>query len=416
MLHNLKKAFHILEALVAEILFGFPCRKLKVIGVTGTDGKTTTSHLIYHILKSSGHKVAMISSVYADTGGKINDTGFHTTTPRPYMVRKYLSQAVKNKCKYFVLETTSHALDQGRVWGIPFESSIITNVTHEHMLHHKTFDNYLKIKCKLLLQSKVPYVNMDAKAYNRIKSQLLIHHKSFKTFSVRNKKADYVWPNKLTTKLQGEYNRQNIMGAYAVVSSMGISESEIFASIKSFQLPKGRYDMVYNKRFTVIIDFAHTPNSIAEVLKTVRSSYIKNKGQSLIHVFGSASERDDSKRPMMGVSSAKYADKIVLTEEDHRHEDVNKIFAEIEKGIVKEGFKFYEKDAFAPLSKAKTYTKISNRADAIDTAVSMLKNGDVFIATGKGHESSLNRNGVEESWSEHDAVKASLKKRFSIII
>lgn len=408
MLIKLKKIFHIAEAIFAEIIYGFPSRRMRIIGVTGTDGKTTTGHLIYHLLNSSGYRTGMISSIYADTGGVINDTGFHTTTPRPYAVRKYLHQAVKNGCKFFVLETTSHALDQGRVWGVPYEASVITNVTHEHMLEHKTFSNYLKIKTKLLLQSKRAYLNLDMRAFKQVKNELVRHHKQFKTFTTKSRGADFVWSSKFVSKLQGEYNRQNIMGAYAIVSDLGLDDNQMIKGLKTFTLPKGRFDVVYNKKFTIIVDFAHTPHSIDQVLKTVRNNYIKNNKNSLIHVFGSASERDDSKRPLMGENSAKYAQKIILTEEDYRKEDINKIFSDIEKGIMKHGFTYLETDKFKKENRSKTYTKVKNRMEAIGLAVSLLGAGDVLITTGKSHEKSLNRNGVEEPWDEYKAIKTGL--------
>ncbi|OGK17006.1 hypothetical protein A2690_02440 [Candidatus Roizmanbacteria bacterium RIFCSPHIGHO2_01_FULL_39_12b] len=409
----LKRIFHIFEGILAEIIFGFPSKRIKIIGVTGTDGKTTTSHLIYHILKSCDHKPSMISSIYADTGDTTYDTGFHTTTPRPIAVRKFLKAAVQSRCDYFILETTSHALSQGRVWGIPYQAGVITNVTHEHQLHHKSFDNYLRSKVKLLIKSKNAYVNKDMQAYKSVRDELKKRQKSFFTYTTKSVGADFTWPKDLITHLNGEYNRQNVMAAYSVVSDIGVTDAEFIKALKSFKLPQGRFDVVYNKSFTVIIDFAHTPNSVNQILSAVRENYYK-KGKSIIHVFGSASERDDSKRPLMGRESARLSDKIILTEEDRRREDISKIFSEIEKGILKEKFTYLNDEEFSKTSKKKIYTKVPNRYDAISLGISVLKPGDIFITTGKSHEKSLNRDGVEEPWDEYDAVRMALKKYFSI--
>ncbi len=139
-IQKLKNIYHLFKAVIANIYYGFPSRRLKIIGVTGTDGKTTTTHLIYHILKVAGKRVSMISSVYANIGSKVYDTGFHVTTPNPLEIQKYLNLAVKNKDEYFVLETTSHALDQNRVWGVNYKISVVTNITEEHLDYHKTYE------------------------------------------------------------------------------------------------------------------------------------------------------------------------------------------------------------------------------------------------------------------------------------
>ncbi len=412
-MHFLKKLFHIFEALVAEIIFGFPSSKIKVIAVTGTDGKTTTTHLLCHLLQSSGYKVGMISSIYANTGDKTYDTGFHTTTPRPFAVRSYLKQALSSKCDYFILEVTSHAIDQGRTWGIPYMSGVITNVTHEHLYHHNSFEKYLNIKTKLLLQSKQAYVNYDMKAFKMVKNQLKKHNKHFFTYSLKKREADFTWPKQLKTTLKGEYNKQNVMAAYAVVTDLGLTQKDVQNGLNTFQLPKGRFDVVYNKKFSIIVDFAHTPNSLNQVLSTVRHDY-GGGSRSLVHVFGAASERDDSKRPLMGEASAYYADKIILTEEDYRKENIHQIFSQLEKGILRKGFTYLEPKDFIAKNSKKTYTKIANRGHAIDAAISILAQNDTLITTGKSHEKSLNRNGVEEPWDEYGAIKESLMKHYSI--
>ena len=172
-IQKLKNIYHLFQAIIANIYYGFPSRRLKVIGVTGTDGKTTTIHLIYHILKFAGYKASMISSVYAIVGNKEYDTGFHVTTPSSFFIQKMLKTSVDHEDKYFVLETTSHALDQNRVWGIRYEIGVITNITHEHLDYHKTYEKYVMTKVKLLKMARISIVNKDDESYKEVKSEKL---------------------------------------------------------------------------------------------------------------------------------------------------------------------------------------------------------------------------------------------------
>ncbi|OGK16024.1 hypothetical protein A3H80_00205 [Candidatus Roizmanbacteria bacterium RIFCSPLOWO2_02_FULL_37_19] len=392
----LKNTFHIFECLAADIFYGFPGRKLTIIGVTGTDGKTTTVHLIYHILKSVGKPVSMISSIYADIGGKIAETGFHVTTPRPWQVRRYLKSAREAGSTHFVLETTSHAIEQNRIWGINFATSVITNVSHEHLYHHKSLENYIKIKTSLLIHSREALINKDTQSFDKITEILQNQKKDYKTFSLKNSDADFTWNSKIKTKIKGDFNKENILAAYSICLTLGMTQREIMNAITSFELPKGRLERVYDRDFKVIIDFAHTPHALERLLETVRKEFIKKNGR-IIHVFGAASERDDSKRPEMGEASGKYADIIILTEEDYRKENIITICDQIAQGL--KGYKFI---------KDKNYFVIADRSDAIEKAVMMAKKGDAVVVTGKSHERSLNRGGKEYPWDEYKAVRKAL--------
>ena len=353
-MQKLKNIYHLFQAVLANLWYGFPSRKLKVIGVTGTDGKTTTTHLIAHILKTAGKKVSFISSVVA--------SGFHVTTPSPFALQKLLKQSNDNNDEYFVLETTSHALDQNRVWGIKYEIGIITNITHEHLDYHGTYENYAKTKLKLLKMAKVGIKNTDkiASIIKRI-------------------------PN-LT-----KFNQYNYSSAYAVCKQLKLSDEVILKAMNTFQLPKGRLDLVYNKDFKVIIDFAHTPNALLQLLPEIRKKYLQQSGR-LIHVFGSAGLRDFTKRPLMGEASDKFSDIIILTEEDYRTEDPQLICQQITSRI-----------------KNKNYQIILNRQRAINKAMKTAKRNDVVVITGKGHENSLCRGKIEYPWDEYEAVKKALK-------
>lgn len=405
MRQQIENIYHAVSAFTAALYYGFPGKKLTVVGVTGTDGKTTTTHLIDQILKSAGKKTSVISSVYAEIAGKRYETGFHVTTPNEWQMQRLLSIAFKRGVEYMVVEVTSHGLDQHRVDWIDFKIGVLTNVTHEHLDYHKTFTSYLKAKERLLQRADKAIVNQDDESFVYLK----LPKDKLVTYGIY-KKADFM-PKTLvfTSPLPGEYNIYNCLAAVSVCTNLGISKKIIQKALKTFAGVKGRFEFVPHKLgFDVIIDFAHTPNAFEKVLSTLKSR-IRYK---MIHVFGSASERDVSKRPIMGQISAKYADFIVLTEEDYRREDVNKIIGEIARGCLMAGTKEYlPKDvSLAQNATTPVFFRIPNRKEAIDFAIQELaKPGDSVILTGKAHEKSLCRGTREYPWDERKAVLDALK-------
>lgn len=383
MWQRIKNLYHLGVALSANIFYGFPSRKLIVIGVTGTDGKTTTSNLIYHILKESGKTVSLVSTVGAKINGKDYDLPFHVTTPSPFALEKLISEASKGSegKRYLVLEVTSHALDQNRVAGIHFFVSVITNVTNEHLDYHKTWENYLKTKAKLLKNSDTAILNRDDKSYEPLREYL--RNSNVKILEYNQESKDY-------KNIPGEFNKYNIAAASAVAGALGVTGEQIEKALLTFELPEGRMEEVYDKDFRLIIDFAHTPNSIENVLSSLRPEI---KGR-IIHVFGSAGERDSKKRPEMGKASSKFSDIIILTSEDPRSENPKTIIEEIRKGI----------------DNKKEVLEIEDRRDAIRKAVSIARKGDLVIVTGKGHEKSMNMGNGEIEWSDKKEVLEALKK------
>lgn len=410
MIRKLKNIGHLFEAIAAGTYYGFPSRRLKVIGVTGTDGKTTTSSLIYQILKSAGKKVSMISTVYAQVGNKIYDTGLHTTTPSASLVQKLLKKSADAGDEYFVLETTSHALDQNRIFGVQFEIGVITNISHEHLDYHETFEAYGMTKAALLIESKTALINRDDHSYDFLKRILTTNNKSFQTYGLK-KDADFKidLSKKLDMQLS-EFNRYNYLAAYAVCWLLGLEEKHIVNGLKKFELPPGRMETVHDGTFKVIVDFAHTPNAILQALKAVRS--VTKKTGRVIHVFSSAGLRDATKRPLMGVSSGTYADVSILTEEDYRTEDPKAINEEIAQGLHKKGFQ-YIPPQYLKHDSMKKYTIVIDRQRAIKRALDIAAEGDVIVITGKGHEKSLCRGKEEFPWDDRLAVKKILKTTHS---
>jgi UDP-N-acetylmuramoyl-L-alanyl-D-glutamate--2,6-diaminopimelate ligase len=394
MWQRIKNIYHFFVAVFANVLFFFPSRGIKVVAVTGTDGKTTTVNLIYHILKSSGLKTSMISSIAAVIDNKAYDTGFHVTTPASFPLQKFLRKARNRKTQYFVLEATSHAIDQNRITGIPIAIAVLTNVTNEHLDYHKTYDNYLNTKVKLLNKAKVAVVNSDDSSYT-----FLSDAKSRKTQANwltygLSESSDYNPKTFDVSKINlvGEFNKYNALAAVSVAKSLGIKDEVIEKALSSFHMPIGRVDYVYQKDFSVMIDFAHTPNAFEKILSTVRPI---TKGK-IIHVFGSAGERDAAKRPFLGEISSQYCDILVLTAEDPRSEDVNKIIAEIEVGIKQEQAEVI---------------RIPDRKEAIEAAIQMAKKDDLVLITGKAQEGSMTTAQEELPWDEFAVVEQALKNR-----
>lgn len=394
MLRKIKNFYHLIVAILANVVFFFPAKKMIVIGVTGTDGKTTTANLIYHILRTSGLPSAISSSVTAQFGDESLDTELHRSTPTPIRLQRFLRKALNKGIKYIVLEVTSHAIDQRRIWGVPFKIGILTNVTYEHLDYHKTYDSYFKTKTQLLKGAEIAIANRDDGTYTfLVDTERTKDPKNWITYGLDDG-AD-VNPNTFPfkSKLLGDFNKYNILAAIAACQALGIDDEKIRSAVETYISPVGRADMVYSQDFAVMIDFAHTPNALNQILKAVRPLF---KGR-IIHVFGSAGKRDTLKRPMMGEIASQYADIIVLTAEDPRGESASKISDEIASGIKE---------------KKVEIIKIPDRREAIQAAINMAKKGDLVITTGKSHEKSMNLDGkTETAWDEYEVVSEALKNR-----
>lgn len=331
---------------IASAWFGNPSQKLKIIGVTGTKGKTTTCHIIYHILTSLGKKSGLISS--------ISVPGLHVTSPDVIYLHKKLKEFVDDGCKFAVIEVSSHGIDQERIAGVKFDVGVLTNIAPEHLDYHKTFEEYKRVK--------MSFINSCKKS----------------VIAPKTTKLDI---------LPGVYNNLNAEAAIEAVNEFGISKINALDAVKTFKLPEGRLTIVPNNLgINIFIDFAHTPESLAAAL-----GYLKTltKGR-LIAVFGAAGERDPYKRPNMGREAAKFSDLIILTSEDPRSEDPNVIMNQIRSGIPDDYINVQE---------------LADRSEAIKTAIRLARAGDTIGIFGKGHEKSMNLDGKTEiPWSDKDVV------------
>lgn len=378
---------HLPVAVLANLVYGFPSRKITIIGVTGTDGKTTTVNMIYRILNEAGFKVSMVSTINAVLGNKTYDTGFHVTSPHSFIVQEFIKKAVCAKSDLLVLEVTSHGLDQFRFWGTNFTFGVITNVTHEHLDYHKTFNNYLKAKTKLISNAKYAILNFDDSNFKILSQQTSGQVISFGL----NKSADFNLTNfPVKLKIPGEYNSLNGLAAAAVTSALGVDKRIIKKCLENFSGLLGRMEEIENNRgIKIIVDFAHTPNALQQALTTLRP---QTNGK-LISVFGCAGARDIEKRPLMGDISARLADITILTDEDPRFEDRDKIIKEIADGA-------YQHNGVD----GKNLFKEHDRTQAIRMAINMAEKDDLVAIFGKGHEKSMNYSGKELSWSDQAAV------------
>lgn len=380
--------YHRPKGILANFRYNFPTKKLTVIGITGTDGKTTTVNMLYKILKDAGKRVSMVSTINANIGGEEYDTGFHVTSPDPVKVQQLARQAVKNGDEYLVLEVTSHALDQYRFWGVHFDIGVITNITHDHLDYHQTWQNYFLTKAKLIQNVRIAILNKDEKHFATLAKLTTGQVVSFGL----HQDADFN-PDNFSVKLNlpGEFNIANGLAAAAVGTYLGIDKEIIIKSLESFKGLEGRFEQLKNSRgIKVVIDFAHTPNGLENILKTLRKQC---KGR-LISVFGAAGERDVSKRPLMGKVAQKLSDYVVITAEDPRGQ-LEIINQQIAAGAKQAGG-----------IKGKNFFIVNNRADAIEFAInSLAKKGDVVGIFGKGHEKTLNLDGKREiPWSDKEVA------------
>jgi UDP-N-acetylmuramoyl-L-alanyl-D-glutamate--2,6-diaminopimelate ligase len=418
----INELYHRPRAIFSAYWAGFPADKIILIGVTGTDGKTSTVTFIHSILEQAGYRSGLISTVEARIGNKRYDTGLHTTTPDPWELQQFLRRMVREGVTHAVVEVTSHALAQYRVWGCAFDVAVITNVTREHLDYHGDYAAYLKTKARLLrlLDSKakgVPKIvvlNRDdgsfaplaeAAAHADIRVTYGVQHdadfvarditvsESGTTFTAHTSQGAF--PIRLS--LIGSFFAANALAAMAATWHLGVKQEAMVQGLAALHSLPGRMEAIrMGQPFSVYIDFAHTPASLEVMLKTARQ--INAQGRVIV-VFGCAGLRDTQKRPAMGRIAASLADIAVFTAEDPRTEDINAILAAIESGAKEVGAREGDK-----------YQKIPDRRDAIAWALAAAQKGDIVVVTGKGHEQSMCIGTTEYPWGDRSVVREELAK------
>jgi UDP-N-acetylmuramoyl-L-alanyl-D-glutamate--2,6-diaminopimelate ligase len=424
---QIKGEDHLALAKFSASFYNHPSKRLVMIGVTGTDGKTTTCNLVYQILRTAGISVGLISTVNAVIGDEVLDTGFHVTTPESPDIQRYLARMVAAGLTHVVLETTSHGLAQGRVAEVDFDLAAITNVTHEHLDYHGTYQDYLKAKGLLfeaLLANepnkkgieKLAVLNRDDESYDYLAkitqakqlsyssssdSEIFandIHHSSAGlSFLVKGPGKSFV----VESSLMGHYNVHNILAALGItVFGLSIPVESAQQALKTVQTVPGRMERVdLGQDFLAIVDFAHTPNAIKQALITAREL----TGGKLIAVFGSAGLRDVEKRKLMPEIAIKLADEIILTAEDPRTESLEGILKDMAEGARQGGGQ-----------EGVNYWLEPDRGTAIRSAVQRAKTGDLVIICGKGHEQSMCFGHIEYGWDDRTALKAALSELLDV--
>ena len=388
--------------MLADAFYGHPSRKLKLVGITGTNGKTTTVTLLHRLFMNAGHPTGLISTIVNKIGNEEVPTNH--TTPDAVELNRLLAKMVEEGCEYCFMEVSSHALCQHRVTGLRFAGALFSNITHDHLDFHKTFANYIAAKKSFfdkLPKSAFALTNIDDKN-GRVMVQnckATIH-----TYSLRTA-ADFrgvVMENAFTGlhlrvnghevyfKLCGKFNAYNLLAIYGAAVLLGMDEMEALTLMSGLDSAAGRFQMMRtDEGATAIVDYAHTPDALENVLKTIRD--IVGKDAEVLTVVGCGGDRDALKRPEMAEIACKYSSKVILTSDNPRTEDPQAILDDMLKGV--------------PAAKSKQVVVIENRREAIKTAYMMLQSKGVLLVAGKGHENYQEINHVKHHFDDTEEIK-----------
>lgn len=368
-------------AMMCANWFGWPSRQLHLIGITGTNGKTTVSYMLKAVLEYCGYKTGLVGTIQNLIGDRVLPSGH--TTPDPYDLQSMFSLMVAEGCRYAVMEVSSHALDQGRVDGCHFDAAVFTNLTQDHLDYHKTMDNYLAAKKRLFTMCDKAIVNLDDPFVDRLREGLSCPVTSY---SVGRDEADYTARNihkrpdgvdfelvgtgqidRVRLPIPGSFSVYNAMAAAACSLAIDLPFDKIVAALSACSGVKGRAEIVPTGRdFTIVIDYAHTPDGLLNICRTLKEC----AAGRLVVLFGCGGDRDKGKRPKMGAIAASYADFCVVTSDNPRTEEPHAII----------------NDILAGMPKTAAYTVVENRVEAICWAIEHAQPGDTILLAGKGHE------------------------------
>ncbi len=369
--------------IMAANFFNNPSEKLKLVGITGTNGKTTSATLLFDLFRLLGFKVGLISTVV----NKIHNEEIESThtTPNALDLNELLNKMVQKGCAYAFMEVSSHSIDQKRISGVNFTGGVFTNITRDHLDYHKTFDNYIAVKKAFfdqLAPSSFALINSDQEPSESIVNDTTAKVVTYGMKSICDYKAKIlenrfdgmtleVDSTELCTKLIGDFNAYNILVAYAVGVLLAQNKIDVLTTLSNLSAPEGRFQHKTSEgQITAIIDYAHTPDALDNVLRTIKN--IRTGNELVITVFGCGGDRDKGKRSIMAEIACQLSDQVIFTSDNPRSEDPESIISDMEKGVHKNDVK-------------KTLS-ITNRKEAIKTACSMAHKGDILLVAGKGHE------------------------------
>lgn len=407
-LNDLEAAYRLNKARVAYRVYGRSPNNARVIAVTGTNGKTTTVAFINSVLKAAGYKTAVYTTAFTEIDGRYKTNRSHMTVASPWSVQKFFKKAKSLGVDWVVLEVTSHALDQHRIYGVPVELAVITNLSQDHLDYHGTMEAYAHAKSRLItdFQPKNVILNADDEWFEyfgrKVKKRLHSVGKHKATHQIKDIKLHADGTNftvvsskgrvDLNMPLVGEFNVYNAAMAVAVGQIIGLPKQSIPAGIKQLSVVEGRLEPVNaGQDFTVLVDYAHTPDALKNVLSAVRAI---TKGSVRV-VFGATGDRDPGKRQPMGEIAAELADMIYLTDDETYTEEGSLIRAAVKEGIEKRKGK---------------YVEIADRREAIEQAIKDSSKGDVVLLAGIGHQNYRNMGGKKEPWDERVVAKELLTK------
>ena len=395
--------------ILANNFYGKPSARLKLVGVTGTNGKTTVATVLYKLFEALGYKCGLLSTVENIVAGKIIPATH--TTPDPITLNKLLMQMVEEGCTYAFIESSSHAIQQHRLAGLSFAGGIFTNITHDHLDYHKTFDEYIRVKKSwfdTLPSTAFAITNADDKRGN-----VMLQNTKAKKISYSLKTlADYkgkILGNSLQGlhmvvndvevyfKMIGEFNAYNLLAVYAAAISLGEEKSEVLLQLSKLNGAEGRFDYtVSNKERVVgIVDYAHTPDALLNVLATIKN--LRSGHEKIITVVGCGGNRDKTKRPVMGEVACEHSDRVIFTSDNPRFENAGEIIKEMEEGV--------------KIIARKKYISIEDRREAIKAAVSFSGDEDIILVAGKGHEKYQDIEGVKRDFDD----KKVLNEMFALL-
>ena len=416
LLKKLKIKRRLITALASLHFYGNPSAKMKVVGVTGTSGKTTTATLLYRITMKLGYKAGLIGTVENIINGKVvvnpDDRPTPGTTPDPITLYKLLNKMAAEGCEYVFMEVSSHALDQRRVAGINFAGGIFTNLSQDHFDYHKNFENYFEAKkkfFKMLPARSFALTNADDKYGFKMLEGIRANQfsygfaKSFDDvyFHGEINKLDFTGLDlsfnkiKIKSKLLGKFNAYNLLAVWSACSLLGFDMDKVNKIIENIEPPRGRFEHFTSKSgVLVIVDYAHKPDALEKIFSAVKET--KNVSGRIISVFGCGGDRDPLKRPIMGKIGAENSDIAIFTSDNSRSEDPNKIIEEMKTSLSSE-----------MLKKVKS---IADRREAIMEAVKLAKTGDIILCAGKGHEDYQEIKGVKSHFDDVEELKKAYEK------
>ena len=403
----IEEAYRVGRVRAVSAYYGNPARSLRVIGVTGTNGKTTTVNYINEILKEAGYKTAMFSTATIEVAGQAKRNELNATVASTGEMQRFFRRAKRAKVDFAVLEFPSHALHQHKLDTVPVEVAVMTNLTQDHLDYHGTMENYAATKAKLFdTLPKFIVLNHDDEWFEYFdqfpaEAQKITYGKHeaadahidriklFRKGTEAGLTIDHQTKLELATALPGEFNAYNMVAAASVAYLLGINLDAIAEGIANLEAIPGRFDRIEaEKGFDVIVDYAHTPDALEKLLQTAKSITKRR----VILVFGACGDRDKSKRPIMGEIAAKLADRIFLTDEESYNEDPDEIRAQIFEGIE------------AGKGQVRT-TEVADRREAIKKAIDVAKKGDTILVTGMGHEVYRIVKGERLPWNDEQVVR-----------